>query len=136
MMFFFEVVKSLPRFTFKGSFKNWIYTIAKRQLNTWLRRRYQLPQQQLLANIEDNADWIDPKLQSKKVILLETLLVKIKNQEQLVLRLRYLQNLSVRETAENLSISESNVKVIAHRAIKKLQLLCNPPDTISTEEQL
>lgn len=118
---FFEMVKSIFKFKNKGKFKNWLYAIAKYKLKHWLRKKYQLPQTPLFENIINSEIWIDPDEQEKKVKQLETLITKLYEREQILIRLRYLKNYSVRETAQELKISEANVRVLAHRALIKLR---------------
>lgn len=118
---FVEMAKSIH--TFKGvcSFKNWLYSIAKNRLSHWLRSQYDLPTQPLLDIFEQKQDFIDPGNQQKKIALLNSLLEKLTLLERQVLTRRYLRNFTVIETAQSLHLTPSNVKVIAHRSIKKLQ---------------
>lgn len=129
---FLEAARSLPTFAQRSSFKNWLYTIAKRQLSKWIRRKYDAPELPLFEAITDTPSWIDPDEQQRKIHQLEALLLHLSPRAATVLRCRYLQNLSLEETARQLGISISNVKVIQHRALKKLQVLLerNQLDTI------
>jgi len=129
---FIEAAQSLPSFQARSSFKNWLYAIAKRQLNKWLRRKYQAPELALFATLADTPDWIDPISQERQINQLEKLLAQLSERESAVLRCRYLRNLSVIETAQQLKLSPANVKVISHRSIRKLRnaLRSNLADTI------
>lgn len=118
---FLEIAKSLKNFKGKGSLKNWIYTIAKRQFAHHLKTKYQIHETSLFENISNNSNWIDPQEQDKKINKLEKVLTQLKPQEQQIVRLRYLKNLTVKETAKKLKLSESNIKTSCHRIIKKLQ---------------
>lgn len=120
---FLEMTKSIHKFKYKGSFKNWLYTIAKRKVTAWVREKYNLPQLPLFDTVQAAEDWIDPAEQEKKKIQAEKLLSLLEKTEEQVIRLRYLKTLSVRETASELSITETNVKVITHRALNKLKEL-------------
>jgi RNA polymerase sigma-70 factor (ECF subfamily) len=120
---FLSMVKSVKHFEARSSFRNWLYAIAKHKLNDWLKQKYQLPTQPLFETLADESDWIDPADQEKKVRLLELLLKQLGEQEKQVIELRYFRNFSVKETAKKLSLSESHVKVISHRALKRLKIL-------------
>lgn len=118
---FIEIAKSLKKFNGTGSLKNWIYTIAKRQLAHHLKKKYQIQELPLLENISDDPNWIDSDQQEIKIQKLEKLLTQLSPQEQQIIRLRYLQNLTVKESSKKLNLSESNIKTSCHRIIKKLQ---------------
>jgi len=118
---FIQVAKSLKKFKASGNLKNWIYTIAKRQLSNFLKKEYQIHELPLLETIYDTPSWIDPNNQDQKIKKLETTLVKLKPIEQKVIKLRYLKNYTVKETAKALNLKPNNIKVIAHRSLKKLK---------------
>ena len=117
-----DMAKNIRKFRGDSSFKNWLYAIAKHHLMRWLRKKYELPLVPLLENVEHGAIWIDPAEQEvarKKVV---ALFKSLSPRERGVLNLRYLRGYSVKETANKLGLSESNVKVLTHRAINKLKL--------------
>jgi len=118
---FIEMVKSIRKFKHKGNFKNWLYTIAKRQLANWLRSKYNLPKSPLFDYLPEPESSVDPEKQEEAAKQVEELLDKLSETERSVIILRYLKNYSVKETATELKISVSNVKVVAHRSIKKLR---------------
>lgn len=118
---FVEMAKSIRGFKAKSSFKNWLYAIAKNRLKQWLKRKYRQSSQPLFESIEDTPVWIDPDNQARKVKQVEALLTTLAPQEKKVMELRYLLNYSVAETAKETGLSQANVKVLAHRTIKKLQ---------------
>ncbi len=118
---FVEMAKSLPTFKDTGQFKNWLYTIAKRRLTLWIKRKYQLPQSPLFDNIAIAEKWIDPQAQSKSVNLVKNLLHQLKQPARDIISLRFLRNYTVQETATKLKLTEANVKVITHRSLKKLR---------------
>src|SRR3989338_578114 len=88
---FVEMAKSLPSFKDTGQFKNWLYTIAKRRLTLWIKRKYQLPQSPLFDNIAIAEKWIDPKAQSKSVSLVKKLLEKLEPPARDIISLRFLR---------------------------------------------
>jgi len=45
---FVEMARSTGKFNNEGKFKNWLYTIAKRQLAAWMRQKYNLPKRTTL----------------------------------------------------------------------------------------
>lgn len=116
------MAKGLKNFRGEASFKNWLYQIAKYQLAAWIKHNhYDLPTAPLIDIIPANADWIDPQTQDQHIKLLNQTLAQLPSKDQLLLRLRYIQNYSVKEVAKELNISESNVKVRALRLLEKLR---------------
>jgi RNA polymerase sigma-70 factor (ECF subfamily) len=118
---FIEMAKSVRTFKGTASFKNWLYVIAKRQIAQWIKKKYDLPMFPLFDEIPEPENWIDPDNQQLKKASLTQLLDLLSSPEQAVLTARYLENLSVVETATKLKLSLANVKVLTHRALKKLQ---------------
>lgn len=121
---FVEAAKSLQTFKGNSSFKNWLYVIAKRQIAHWVKRKYQLPQTELLPEIlADTEEWIDPDNDKKKRNLIQKLLHQLTPQEKKIIEWRYLRQQTIEDTAQKFQLSVSNVKVICHRTLKKLQKL-------------
>ena len=120
---FVEMAKSLPTFKDTGQFKNWLYTIAKRRITAWVRRKYQLPQSPLFDNIALAEKWIDPQKQHQTAIRVKKLLQQLGQPARKIITLRFLRNYTVPETAAKLKLSATNVKVITHRSLKKLRSL-------------
>lgn len=119
---FVEMAKSIKKFSNTGSFRNWLYTIAKRKLQLWLKNKYQLPTDPLFDQIiPDTPKWIDPENEKLKIKTIKKLLKKLDKKKKNVITLRYLKNYSVKETAKKLKITESNVKVLTHRALALLR---------------
>lgn len=123
---FVEMIHSLKSFSFSGSFKNWLYTIAKRLVCHHLREKYQLPKTTLGDWIpdEDNSDWIDPdeeRQQGVKRATVDALLSVLKPAEQEAITLVYLQNYSSKEAGVVTGRTPESIRVLVHRALKKLQ---------------
>lgn len=120
---FIEMAKSLKRFKHRSSFKNWLYAIAKNRLKHWLRHKYQAASQPLFESISDTSDWIDEEEQTKKINMIQNILKNLSDLEREIIEYRHLKNYSVAETAAVMNLTPANVKVMTHRAIKKLQNL-------------
>lgn len=122
---FLQALKDLPKFSFRSSFKNWLFGIAKNLLKGYYRQKYQKPLE-LDENIAtdfqkekeyDTSDQIpaDQKMESE----LQGILQRLPQHYRDVLSLRFLKGYSVAETALALGVSEENAKVLQHRALKK-----------------
>lgn len=123
--------------TFKGnsSFKTWLYVIAKNLIIEWYRNKEKTTEliyepdgtQSLEAEIDEESRNL--KLEtcnSKEELLIGKIFNNLDNDKyKKVLELRFLLNYTIKETAEELKISEGNVKVIQNRALKKAKSIVN-----------
>lgn len=126
---FLQMVKSIRKFSSKGNFRNWLYTIAKRELNHWIRDKYRLPttplalvsESSLIANTADSDQLDNDRFQKGLINSLESVWQQLPAQMAEVVKLRFLESKSVQEVATAIGFSPANVKVITHRAIKKIK---------------
>lgn len=129
---FVKAFEKLASFSGKSSFKTWLYTIARNMVNDWYRskgNRKFLSLQNIFPALEFKFSVDEPEVDqlSKEKVLDENgaevaeILQKIPEKYAEVLRLRFLADLTIRETAEVLDTTENNVKVMQNRAIKKAQ---------------
>lgn len=120
---FLACVERIRSFRGDASFKNWLLTIARRRVAEHWRKAYQLPEVSLdlvLAFLgtppqqEEGHTMPDPPRYDVHEIL-----AKLPERSRRVLECRLLEGKSVRETAQELLLSEANVKVMQHRALKE-----------------
>ena len=108
------------KFDFKQT-RAWLYTIARNRMNDHWRKKPTIPLSEDIEIIDEHeahGETIDRQLEAKQIVkAVRSLPEDMKS----VVTLRFLQNLSVRETAERLNMSESNVRVVQFRALKKLK---------------
>ncbi|PWU22755.1 hypothetical protein C5B42_05180 [Candidatus Cerribacteria bacterium 'Amazon FNV 2010 28 9'] len=121
---FIEMVHSLKTFSHTGSFKNWLYMIAKRQILHAIREKYECPKAEFGDWLPDesNANWIDEKEQQKlREETVATLLSTVSPIEAQILQLLYCDGYTSKEAATVTGKTPESVRVIAHRAIGKLR---------------
>lgn len=129
---FVRAFENLVKFKGNSSFKTYVYTIAK----NLVYKQYSEKQLVAFTNNEDihsdleyskdleTEDQSDGEEKNNQdTIEVFQILKQLKNQEREILELRFLSNFSVKETAQTLKLSESNVKVTMHRALQKLKSL-------------
>lgn len=121
---FFKMVRDLRRFAGKCSFKNWLYAIAKNTVADYWRRHYQKPTTSLesvreieLVEKNEPAD-IESELLLKEQQV-KNILSNLPDNYRQVLELRFIQNYTLQETADELRITLANAKVLQYRALKK-----------------
>ena len=125
---YIKVLKSYDRFESKSSEKTWIFSIARHVAIDFFRK-----QKSWRNRIIEKFDWGSRQvhdttplpeeiaIQNEEVKLMYRCLDKCTVDQRLVLVLRFIQSLSVLETAETLGWSESKVKTTQHRALKVLK---------------
>ncbi len=124
---FIKAWKGLPLFNpDAGSFSGWLYKIALNAITDHYRKNSRIIQ---TVEIFDNLDApaslnseqdLDKNLSSEK---LRQMLSQLPDNYRTVLELRFLSDLSIKETAQALNKSSLSVRMAQHRALKKLQTL-------------
>jgi RNA polymerase sigma-70 factor (ECF subfamily) len=120
--------RSLPRFQQRSSPATWFYRVALQTAMNWHRKdRPRRTRQQPLLEVQSVAEDRDSVEQAQQRELVERLYQAIHQlpKADAALVLLYLDELSYREMADVLGISESNVGVKLNRAKKALAALMN-----------
>jgi RNA polymerase sigma-70 factor (ECF subfamily) len=107
-----------------ASFQGWLYQIARNLVIDYYRQKKQIVDIDELENtLEYESNIIDVvDLQHQQKVLLR-LLKELGTEQQIVIKLKFLEDLNNAEIAVMLHKSEGAVRVIQHRAITKLQEL-------------
>ncbi|WP_153122698.1 RNA polymerase sigma factor SigX [Peribacillus tepidiphilus] len=125
---YIRVYKSYQRFEGKSSEKTWLYSIARNAAIDHFRKQKSWKQRLL-----ENFDWDKQQVKDDSSIPEEIALQKEQIQwlyksldqctmdQKSVIILRYIQSLSISETAEVLGWTESKVKTTQHRALKAVK---------------
>lgn len=110
---------------FDGKYpKAWLFAIAKNHLTDYWRKKKDLSiNEDLQETIADESEpienIIDQEISKRKLYnALDSLPESMRN----VIELKVLNSLSAKETGQILGLSESNVRIIQHRAIKRLKV--------------
>ncbi|TFE00441.1 MULTISPECIES: RNA polymerase sigma factor SigX [Jeotgalibacillus] len=127
---FIRVMKSYENFEGKSSEKTWLFSIAKNVTIDHFRK-----QKTIRNRVMDHFDWGKRDIESsdslpqeiaeqnEDIQRLYRCLDRCSVDQKMVVVSRYIQELSITETAEILGWSEGKVKTTQHRAIKKLKEL-------------
>ena len=125
---FIKALKAIDNFQFKSQFKTWLFRICQATMMDMWRKKYKqvtVPLEDFLAHDEafdidfdDNSQEIE---QQHKQEELESILCELTVEYREILELRFLKGYTIRESAEELSITISNAKVRQFRALKKAQ---------------
>ncbi|MFT8321478.1 MAG: RNA polymerase sigma factor SigX [Bacillus sp. (in: firmicutes)] len=125
---YIRVLKSYHRFEGKSTEKTWLFSIARNVAIDHFRKNTNLK-----SRVMEKFDWSKQQikaddllpeeitLQSEEVQYLYKALKKCTVDQRSVIIMRYIQELSIAETAESLGWTESKVKTTQHRALKALR---------------
>jgi len=113
-----RVFRGLDRLREAGRFRSWLFGIAHRAFADTLRRRYATPQA-VDGDLDQVAD--EDALDHADLERIEQGLARLPFVEREILTLFYLQELSIDEAAEALSIAPGTVKSRLHRARRLLR---------------
>lgn len=120
---FLKAVRGLDRERGGQSIQSWLYQVARTTIADYWRSFYKIRSSSLELMMEQG--WEEPSqeaaalpsyLPEERVRLI---LERLPLHYQEVLTCRFLLNLSIKETAEQMRLSEANVKVLQFRALKK-----------------
>lgn len=106
-------------------FRAWMYAIARHRMIDWTRRRQRLGAHEALAESagEDIARAVAPSNERPAFTRLHRALASLSEVQREVIQLLKWDGFSVREIAESRGMTESSVKVNAHRGYKVLRKL-------------
>jgi RNA polymerase sigma-70 factor (ECF subfamily) len=120
---FIKAFDNIHKFRFESLFSTWLYRII---VNTCLRQK-ETDKTGLFEELSDNestdlqsASAIELLEQNERSAYIALTFKMMKSEEALLLRLFYLCDLSIAEIQQVTGYSESNVKVILHRARKNM----------------
>ncbi|WP_456276528.1 RNA polymerase sigma factor [Bacillus sp. AK128] len=121
---FLQVMKSMDRYNHQGTIKAWILTIARNKAISHYRKKKFTSLFSIHSDEVKSRDGHPEEEFAQKELkfVIQKELLKLSSQYRMVIILRSLKDLSVKETAEILGWSESKVKTTYHRALKMLEI--------------
>ena len=124
---FVKAFKGLKAFNRKSKFSTWFYRIV---LNEAFMRLKKLKRNTILFNADYVYDVPDESIlqslhEDEQTHLINEALKRLPPNESLVLRLFYLEEESIKSVCEITGWSESNTKVLLHRARKSMLVVLN-----------
>ncbi|MDQ4034831.1 MAG: sigma-70 family RNA polymerase sigma factor [Chloroflexota bacterium] len=130
---FVRAVEQLDTTREPGQIAAWLYRVAQNAIADYWRAFYRLP----VVGVDHVAPGWEPADDAARraavpddgaSIRVQTLLRTLPDRYRRVLELRFLQRLSVAETAQAMGITSGNAKVLQYRALRKAALISETTD--------
>jgi len=122
---FYRILKYKGNFTGKGSFKAWMYSIARNNSLDYFRKNKNEHQSEEIEYWQDKlpegSNIVESISDREDLHLLNAALSKLKPEKREVLILSKYQGLKYKEISAILNCSENTVKVKVHRALEMLK---------------
>ncbi len=125
---FVKIWKGLPSYRSDAPFEHWIMTVTVRGCYDFLRKHRRRRESETLVDPQESRDAPDDRPARNQARrdaweIVQLLLEHLDSKDRTVITLLDLEERGVKETAKLTGWSESNVKVRAHRARKKMRTL-------------
>ncbi len=141
---YIKVLNSYDQYEGRSSEKTWLYSVAKHVGIDWIRKQSRKKRKWEGQEIEWSERDFEIKdfaplpeeilVQKDEMQHIYNCLSKCTESQQQVILLRYIESLSISETAEVLGWTESKVKTTQHRAIKSLKKYAEDFDSETEKE--
>ena len=116
---FLKVFRHLEGFEGRSEFYTWIYRIAQNEVYTFIKSNSKRKWVDLENQVERKEE---PHLNSDDLLRsLELIVSQLPERQQMVFRMRYYDELSYKQMAEILELSEGALKASFHHAVKKIE---------------
>ena len=116
---FLKVFRHLEGFEGRSEFYTWIYRIAQNEVYTFMKSNSKWKWVDLENQVERKEE---PHLNSDDVLRsLELIVSQLPERQQMVFRMRYYDELSYKQMAQILELTEGALKASFHHAVKKIE---------------
>lgn len=125
---FIKIFKSIHQFKSESRFTTWLYRIIYNEALQYLQKETKYNAIDEISEVEEmDFAVIDDSFRNivddERKRIIDKALNELNHQENTILTLFYLEEKSIREIQEITGLKKSNIKVILHRARKKLQII-------------
>jgi RNA polymerase sigma-70 factor (ECF subfamily) len=126
---FMRAIEQLDTTRDRGQIVSWLYRVSQNAIADYWRAFYRLP---VIGTEQVAPGWEPmeplparerPGEDGAAVVRVRQLLARLPDRYARVLELRFLQRLSVAETAERMGVTHGNAKILQYRALRKAALL-------------
>ena len=118
---FIAAYESLPKYHERGQFSAWLFRIAQSKMNDHFRRNRREVSLDAVGKLFEREDALGTLIRAEELSEVHFLIKKLNPEEQDLLRLRYVAELSFAEIAELLGKREDTVKRSVYRLLARLK---------------
>ena len=118
---FFSVLSNLPKYRHMGRFQAWIFTIARNIFYKHLREVKQIDFEEIESQYSDSTNLENYVSDRELLHLLSAHIKTLKDDEQELLRLRFIANLKFSDIGQVIGKSESATKKAFYRLIERIK---------------
>jgi RNA polymerase sigma-70 factor, ECF subfamily len=119
---FLKVYEDLPRYRSKGNFSAWLFTIAHSRMVDFFRKVNREEALEKAALVVNSSDLLTQVVYGSEIDQLLSLLQKLNDRDQELIRLRYFGELSYREIGQIMHRSEDAVRKSITRLLDRMQI--------------
>ncbi len=123
---FVNIWHSFENLDFNSNIKSYVFTVTKRRVLDFLRKKYRFSNKELSLSdelIDSLSSSNEDSIQNTENLLIQTLVAKLNTKDQLFYNKKYKENKTYIQIAKELNISVGNAKVINNRLVKKLKTI-------------
>jgi RNA polymerase sigma-70 factor (ECF subfamily) len=118
---FMAAYEFLPRYRERGHFSAWLFRIARSKMNDHFRKGRREVELEAAEQIVEKGDVLGAVIQDEELRQIRSVLQELNDEEQDLIRLRYVADLSFAEMADLLGKREDAVKKSVYRLLARLK---------------
>lgn len=118
---FLKAFEMFPRYRHEGYFSAWLFAIARSKYVDYLRKTKNRSEANIDCLQDSQEDLLQGMIRSERLAELKTMIGRLPEEEQELLRLRFVADLSFAEIAALLERNEDAVKKSLYRLLARLQ---------------
>jgi RNA polymerase sigma-70 factor (ECF subfamily) len=118
---FMSAYESLARYRERGQFSAWLFRIARSKLNDHFRRNRREVGLEAAGEILEKEDALGMLIRAEELSRIRSIIKNLNEEEQDLIRLRYVADLSFAEIADLLGKREDAVKKSVYRLLARLK---------------
>ena len=118
---FMSAYESLGRYRERGQFSAWLFRIARSKLNDHFRRSRREVGLETVGQILEREDALGTLIRAEELSRIRSIIKNLNDEEQDLIRLRYVADLSFAEIADLLGKREDAVKKSVYRLLARLK---------------
>lgn len=122
----YAIIEKLEKLQLKISFEAWALTIARRKAIDWIRNQQRQREHSTAIEAEANIEIRESANDETELEKIQVAIKLLKPAHRIVLKMFYLENLSLTEISKILDISKGTVKSRLFHAREKLKNIINP----------